>query len=53
MSEKQTLVMSAFAQKMPNSKYVNQKRKLEAELKFFTNQYNYNKMSDFWLDALK
>ncbi len=47
MREKQMYMLSSFAAKMPNSKYVNQKRQLEVELKIFRDHFNYNKSTGF------
>ncbi len=49
MKEKQDLLLSTFAAKMTNCKYVSQRKKLLNELKSFRDHYNYNRALDFLL----
>jgi hypothetical protein len=53
MRENQMQVASSFAAKMTNSKYVNQKKKIETELKIFRDHFNYGKTTDFLFDTGK
>ncbi len=47
MKKKHTLVLSSFSAKMPNSKYVTQKKRLLFELKNFRDHFNYDKSVNF------
>ena len=48
MREKHVQSLSSFtAKKITNSKYVNQKKKLESELKIFRDYFNYAGRTDF------
>lgn len=53
MREKHLQNLSSYAAIMANSKYDNQKRKLEFELKSFRNYFNYNRFIDDLLEQEK
>lgn len=50
MKGKQAQILNSFAVKMPNSKYISQKKKLTSDLNAFRNYFNYNKNLEYLLE---
>jgi len=50
MKEKQRQLLSSYSAQMPNSKYGNEKKKLEFELKNFRDHFNFNRATAFLIE---